>query len=107
MPCASGWMATIFAALLRPDEHVFVKPGLFQTQAKILGTPVTGYHTSPTGAVYTQFQTLARVVRDRLAAAGLPPADLMDVYAFIWRTLSPTGPKALAQPADAAGPPAE
>jgi hypothetical protein len=82
-------MATVFASLVSPNEHVFVKPGLFQTQARILGMPITGYNTHPSGAVYAQFQTLAKTVGERLAAAGHRPRDLMDVYAFIWRTLSP------------------
>jgi len=82
-------MATVFAALVQPGEQVFVKPGLFQTQAKILGVPISGYNTHPSGAVYVQFQALARAVRDKLAGGGNRPRDLMDVYAFIWRTLSP------------------
>ncbi len=83
-------MATVFAALAQPREQVFVKPGLFQTQAKILGVPISGYNTHPSGAVYLQFQALAQAVREKLAGGGRRPRDLMDVYAFIWRTLSPS-----------------
>lgn len=82
-------MATAIPALRFPDQHVFVKPGLFQTQARVLGRPIENYSPTPAGVVYVQFQDLTRQVAEKLRDSGLPPRDLLDVHVFVWRTLSP------------------
>lgn len=88
-PKPTWTMATVLPALRDPRKHVFVKPGLFQTQAKVAGRPIENYAPTPSGSVYVQFQDLSQDIGRRLAAAGLPPRDLLDVHMFIWRTLSP------------------
>jgi hypothetical protein len=82
-------MATAIPALRFPDQHVFVKPGLFQTQARVLGRPIEGYSPTPAGAVYVQFVDATKQAAEKLRASGLPPRDLLDVHVFVWRTLSP------------------
>lgn len=82
-------IATVFAATVHPESHVFVKATLLQKQAKALGEPEPPAGT-PTGAAYAQHQAIACAVRDRLIVAGLRPRDLFDVYSFAWRTLTRT-----------------
>ncbi len=84
-------LTTLLPALFAPGEHVFVKPKLFQEQAKILELPIE-YVSLPNGAVYEQFRALVRAVEGRLRERGIAPRDLMDVASFVWTTLQPDKP---------------
>ncbi len=85
-PKAASWpLATIFAAYVRPDECVCVKPTAFASQSATLGMSVE--KSQPvTASGYRDFAEVATRTRDALTAAGQEPRDLMDVYSFIWRT---------------------
>jgi hypothetical protein len=78
-------LATLLQALYAPAQHTFVKPTVFEQQALVLNlTSDKHAHVSSTG--YEAFLDVARKTSERLAAAGHPPRDLMDVYSFIWRS---------------------
>jgi hypothetical protein len=83
---AASWpFATIFAAYMRPEERVCVKPTAFASQAATFGMSVE--KSQPvTAAGYREFSEVAMKTRDALREAGHEPRDLMDVYSFIWRT---------------------
>ncbi|WP_437953225.1 hypothetical protein WME98_22940 [Sorangium sp. So ce296] len=81
-------LATILSALVYPEEHVFVKPSFFEKQASVLGFDLA-YDRVPGAEGYGRMQALARELERRLRERGLAPRDLMDVYAFLWRTISP------------------
>ena len=85
-PKAVSWpLATIFAAYLRPDECVCIKPTAFASQAATFGMSVE--KSQPvTAAGYRLFHDVAVKTRDALTAAGHEPRDLMDIYSFCWRT---------------------
>ncbi|MGK4008260.1 hypothetical protein WMF31_36920 [Sorangium sp. So ce1036] len=81
-------LATILSALVYPEEHVFVKPSFFEKQAAVLGFDLA-YDRAPSAEGYARMQSLARELERRLRERGLAPRDLMDVYTFLWRTISP------------------
>lgn len=87
LPSPVWTIATLLPASLRPGEHVFVKPALGQRQASALGLapPPAG---PPSGAAYARHLAVASAVRARLLSAGQHPRDLLDIYAFTWRTLA-------------------
>ncbi len=78
---------TLLPALYAPSEHAFVKPKLFQEQAKILGVPVD-YVSLPNGAVYEQFRSMMQALAGKLRESGQSPRDLFDVAAFVSTTLA-------------------
>lgn len=84
-------LATILSALVFPSEHVFVKPSFFEKQAVVLGFNLA-YDRVPSAEGYARMQGLARDLDRRLREHGQEPRDLMDVYAFLWRTISPPKP---------------
>ncbi|MGK3997899.1 hypothetical protein [Sorangium sp. So ce1024] len=86
-------LATILSALVYPEEHVFVKPSFYEKQAAVLGFDLA-YDRAPSAEGYARMQSLARELERRLRERGLAPRDLMDVYAFLWRTISPPKPSA-------------
>ncbi|CAN99471.1 hypothetical protein predicted by Glimmer/Critica [Sorangium cellulosum So ce56] len=84
-------LVTILGALVYPGEHVFVKPSFYEKQAAVLGFDLA-YDRAPSAEGYVRMQSLARELERRLRERGLAPRDLMDVYAFLWRTISPSKP---------------
>jgi hypothetical protein len=84
-------LATILSSLVFPSEHVFVKPSFFEKQAVVLGFNLA-YDRVPSADGYARMQGLARDLDRRLREQGQAPRDLMDVYAFLWRTISPPKP---------------
>jgi hypothetical protein len=97
-------LTSIFAALYHPREHVFIKPKLFQEQAKILGLPIE-YSSTPNGAVYEQFRQVLRTLDGKLREQGVQPRDLMDVGTFVAATLAPEKAAAAAPAPPATTPP--
>lgn len=75
-------VATVFAALVHPTEHICVKPTVFQKQAALLRVPLD-YQPLPTSTVYARFLTMARKTEEALKAAGQEPRNLVDVASFI------------------------
>lgn len=92
-PKAMTWpTATLLGALFRPEEHIAVKPTYFSSHAPLVelqlprSQPVTGEN-------YASYLEVAKATQERLIAAGEVPRDLMDVYAFIWRSHSEAAKK--------------
>lgn len=84
-----GWpLATVLPALVHPAQHVAVKPTVFRRQARWMAPALT-YDPSPSGALYAHLLAMAEAVRNRLAQAGHPPGDLLDVHDFMVWTLRP------------------
>lgn len=78
-------LVTVFAALFAPSQFTAVKPTAFAFQAGTLGLAVE--RTEPVGSPgYGKFLEIAQKTRALLVEAGQQPRDLLDVYAFIWRT---------------------
>lgn len=105
-PKAMTWpTATLLGALFQPEEHIAVKPTYFSSHAPLVdlllprSQPVTGEN-------YTRYLEVARATQEKLVAAGEAPRDLMDVYAFIWRTHSEAAKQKKAPKAAAAAEPA-
>jgi hypothetical protein len=89
-------LATALPALVHPGEHVYVHPVSFQTQAKWIA-PRLQVTTSCNERQYERLLRVAEMVRTKLIEYKLPPADLLDVYDFMWCTLRPAGRKLLAR----------
>ncbi len=81
-------LATVFLALVFPNEHTFVKPSYYEKQAVLLSFDLR-YERVPSSAAYGRMQQLTDELGKRLTARGQTPRDRMDVYGFIGRTLSP------------------
>jgi hypothetical protein len=94
-------LMTLLPALYAPNEHAFVKPKLFQEQAKILGAQVD-YVSLPNGAVYEQFRSMMHSLAGKLREVGQSPRDLFDVAAFVSTTLAADKPAVLADAPPAA-----
>lgn len=101
-PAEPTWtMVTALPALCDPERHLFVQPSFIVEQAQILGLP-SGEKGKLDGARYLAFLDMAKVLRQRLSAAGLEPRDNLDLQTFVWKTLSKSGKSA--KPAKAAKP---
>ncbi len=84
----TAWtIATVFPALVHPSEHFLVKSTMNQRQALAIGAAEPPLGT-PTGEAYAKHLAVARTTKERLIAASMTPADLLDVYTFGWRTLT-------------------
>jgi hypothetical protein len=81
-------LVTVLGALVAPSEHLFVKPSFLEKQAALMGFDLR-YERVPTAAGYARMVGLAREVERRLVDRGQKPRDMLDIYAFVWRTLSP------------------
>ncbi|MCZ7681830.1 MAG: hypothetical protein M5U28_24775 [Sandaracinaceae bacterium] len=81
-------LATVLPALVHSSAHVAVKPTVFRRQARWMA-PSLAYDAAPSGALYAHLKSMAEAVRDRLAQAGHPPRDLLDVHDFMVWTLRP------------------
>lgn len=95
-------LATVTSALFAPEREAFVKPSFYEKQASIVGFALK-YERVPSGAAYGRMVELAELVGQKLRERGHDPRDLLDVYSFIWRTLSGVRPKPKAKAA-ATGP---
>lgn len=90
MRAEPSWqLATVIPALVRPDEHVCVRPTSFRAQAAWMA-PRLAYEPAPGAELYERFRRMAMAVRDELVAAGHEVRDLLDVYDFMWATLRPS-----------------
>jgi len=90
----SWQLATALPALVHPDQQVCVRPSTFKTQALYMAPRLT-YAATPNASLYARYVDMARSVAARLADAGIPPADLWDVYDFMVDTLKPSAAKLL------------
>jgi len=95
LPDAPSWpLATVFPALVFPDEHVCVKRRAFQLQALEI-KPGTHITRKVNRRSYRRARRVARATREAMVEAGLTPRDLLDVRRFMWDTLRPKGQKLL------------
>jgi hypothetical protein len=69
--------------LLRPDRHLVVKPHYVNRAADALNYSIN-YETAPSAKTYGRILSLAGYLREKLAARGLLPKDMIDVQGFIW-----------------------
>jgi hypothetical protein len=81
-------LVTAFAALVHPEDHVCVKPSVFQQQAKVLA-PNLVLQRRPNHAQYELMCTLSDSITDELKARELTPQDRLDLHDFIWATIRP------------------
>jgi hypothetical protein len=81
-------LATVLSALVHPAEHVCVDLAAFRKQVKASASR-RSVAARPSGAAYTRLLAIARVVAERLGAAGETPRDLWDVREFMAFTLKP------------------
>jgi hypothetical protein len=89
-------MATALLALVRPKEHVCVKPSVFVKQADC--SPVTVRPSKqPTPRAYAAYLEMSRQLSSSLSDIGLPPHDLWDIHDFIWVTQRPAATDVLAK----------
>jgi len=102
-------LATVLSALVHPAEHVCVDLAAFRKQVKASASR-RSVAARPSGAEYTRLLAIARLVAERLGAAGETPRDLWDVREFIALTFKPAaklrrgGERATAPPARAPRP---
>ena len=81
-------LATVLPALLKPDDHLAVRPSVVRLQARWMA-PRLKMESEPNVREYGRLRTMARAIRRRLKEAEMEPRDLMDVYDFMWHTLRP------------------
>lgn len=86
---ACSWpLATVFLALVYPNQHVCVQQTAFRGQAKWMA-PEMNHRKIPKGTTYRQYLAMAQSVRDALHRHQLEPQDLLDVAEFIRFTMKP------------------
>lgn len=90
----SWQLATVFGALVKPDEHVCVHPSTFRKQAASL-KPELDLPKEVSALAYRGVLDLVNATRKALNDKGIEPADLMDVKDFVWQTLRPSAKKIL------------
>ncbi|MCK5797928.1 MAG: hypothetical protein KAI47_12120 [Deltaproteobacteria bacterium] len=82
-------LATLPLALYFPETHICVRPSVLKQQALWLA-PRLDPSTTPRGKSYDRYLAMAESLREKLIAAGLPPADMLDIADFAYATLRPT-----------------
>ncbi len=87
-PRPSWTVLSFFSGFAQPSEHIIIRPTFWLKQASIVDKTVP-YDPMPSGTAYAAFLEVAQTTFRRLKAADYEPRDLMDVYIFAWRTLSP------------------
>jgi hypothetical protein len=88
-PGPSWQLASALPALVRPDEHVCVRPATFRAQARWMA-PRLLLPATPSGPLYVRLVEMARVVKSSLEREGLVPRDFMDVHDFMVMSLAPS-----------------
>lgn len=89
--------ATYFLMLHDPEQHIFVKPSLWQSFLKEIGDTAP-WPTRPDPASYQRLQALAHTLRAELAP--LKPRDMIDAQSFVWRLSYPIDSIELGEPFD-------
>lgn len=87
-------LATVFPALVFPEEHVCVKRQVFELQAREV-KPGAHIPKKVNRRGYRRARRVAKRVSKQLEQAGRAPRDLLDVRRFVWETLRPKGQKLL------------
>lgn len=74
-------VATVFAFLAQPDQHLFVKPNVMRRAAEAMGLDFA-YTSRPNWTTYKSALDLAAHLRKELR--DLDPKDLIDIQSFLW-----------------------
>lgn len=74
-------LVTVFGAIARPDEQIFVKPLTMRAAARAYGFDLA-YAPTPSWTTYRSVLDLAALVRHDLR--DLRPRDMIDVQSFLW-----------------------
>ena len=84
---APNWrIATTIPGIFYPETHTVVRRSAYVRQAGSIA-PTARYSRRAKVSAYKNFRRVALSARERLAAAGHEPRDLLDVYDFVWTTL--------------------
>ncbi len=90
---ADSWqLSTVFPALQRPEEELFVRPTAMRKQALILDIIPTKT-SAPNARTYLELREAANAVRKRLIEEGEKPKNLFDIGRFTLRTLKAASEK--------------
>lgn len=81
-------LMTALRALVLPETHICIKPSVFMRQAGLL-SPSLAKKSRPTGSTYNRWLAMAQDLRTQLAEMEVEPADMLDVYDFVWQTMRP------------------
>lgn len=76
-------LLTLFPFLARPNRDMFVKPGVTQKAADLIGIDID-YDAALTWKTYQGVLRLAKSVDNALAVRGLETKDFIDTQSFIW-----------------------
>lgn len=102
---APSWpLVTAFAALVHPDDHICVRPSVFQQQATVLAPNVV-LQRRPNRAQYELMRGLARSIAEELRTRELFPRDQLDVHDFVWATIRPAAVTRIESRREGAQPP--
>jgi hypothetical protein len=74
-------IVTVFAFLAQPDVHIFLKPNVTRTAARLRGFDFH-YESRPSWTTYASLLDFAATIRRDLR--DLRPRDLIDIQSFIW-----------------------
>lgn len=84
-----GWpMATALRALMHPGRHAAIKPSVLKPQLEVMGKSVFP-NKKPSAPSYAHACNALIELDGMLRDLGQEPADLLDVYDFVWTTLRP------------------
>lgn len=90
----SWQLATVFPALVQPEEHVCVHPTAFRKQAAEL-VPEVDLPRRVSALTYSTARKIANTTKAALEDKGLNPADMVDIHDFVTSTLKPSAKKVL------------
>jgi hypothetical protein len=74
-------IVTVFGFIAQPDVHVFLKPNVTRTAARLYGFDFR-YESRPSWATYASLLDFAATVRRDLR--DLRPRDMIDIQSLIW-----------------------
>jgi hypothetical protein len=99
----SWQLVTAFSALVKPNEHVCIRPASLREQIKQMAPGLT-LERYPSSIQYTTLLGVATRVQDKLKSAGEQPADLFDVYDFVRVTTRPAAKRVLSEDRNSTNP---
>ncbi len=88
LPTKSWGAVTCVPGLVAPEREIVVKPSAARSQAKWMA-PRLKVDKTADADTYLRLREMAGRVKQQLVARELEPADMIDVYEFMWRTLRP------------------
>lgn len=89
-------LVTALRALVRPIEHMYIRPSAFRALAEIV-SPALARKVRPHGGYYNRCLDVAQKVLNSLEEHEELPRDLLDVHDFLWTVCRPSAAKVLAR----------